>query len=74
MLLISALEEFLSKFPQHKKSKELEKNLELLRKDNSEGNLEVGVLLPLTGKLAAKGQKVLQGIQLAYSLLLINII
>jgi len=65
----STLEEFLKKFPQHKNSQELKKDLEKLKKGNIDKNIEVGILLPLTGKLAATGQQVLQGIQLAYSLL-----
>jgi branched-chain amino acid transport system substrate-binding protein len=62
----SVLVEFLSVFPEHAKSEELRKDLEEIRKSNA-AHVVVGVVLPLTGKLAATGQKVLQGIQLAYS-------
>jgi branched-chain amino acid transport system substrate-binding protein len=62
----SVLIEFLSAFPTHEKSDELKDTLEEIKKDNSK-KIVVGVVLPLTGKLAATGQKVLQGIQLAYS-------
>jgi branched-chain amino acid transport system substrate-binding protein len=62
----SVLVEFLSIFPEHAKSEELKNDLEEIRKDNT-ARVVVGVVLPLTGKLAATGQKVLQGIQLAYS-------
>ena len=61
------LEKFLFKFPGHKESEALKNDLESIEKRDSQ--VEVGVVLPLTGKLAATGQKVLQGIQLAYSLL-----
>jgi branched-chain amino acid transport system substrate-binding protein len=62
----SVLVEFLSIFPEHAKSEELRNDLEEIRKSNA-ARVVVGVVLPLTGKLAATGQKVLQGIQLAYS-------
>jgi len=62
----SVLVEFLSIFPEHAKSEELKADLEEIRKSNA-ARVVVGVVLPLTGKLAATGQKVLQGIQLAYS-------
>jgi len=62
----SVLVEFLSIFPEHAKSEELKNDLEKIRKGNT-AQVVVGVVLPLTGKLAATGQKVLQGIQLAYS-------
>tara|TARA_Y100001960_G_C14739927_1_gene862424 strand:+ start:89 stop:2152 length:2064 start_codon:yes stop_codon:yes gene_type:complete len=69
VLYKSVLEEFLTKFPQHKKSEEFIRDLESIKKGSDVNNIEVGILLPLTGKLAATGQQVLQGIQLAYSLL-----
>ena len=65
----SMLEEFLTKFPQHKKSEGFKRDLKQLEQENSDKNIELAILLPLTGKLAATGQQVLQGIQLAYSLL-----
>jgi len=65
----STLEEFLTKFPQHKKSEGFKRDLKQLEQENSDKNIELAILLPLTGKLAATGQEVLQGIQLAYSLL-----
>lgn len=63
----SVVEDFILKFPEHAKSEELKKDLELIQKGIGDAKVEVGVVLPLTGKLAATGQKVLQGIQLAYS-------
>jgi len=66
---ISSAKEFLEKFPQHEKSGKLKRQLEGFQKEAGNDNIEVGVVLPLTGKLAATGQQVLQGIQLAYSLL-----
>ena len=65
----STLEEFLAKFPRHKKSEGFKKDLKSLEKESIDTDLELAILLPLTGKLAATGQEVLQGIQLAYSLL-----
>jgi branched-chain amino acid transport system substrate-binding protein len=62
----SVLMDFLSAFPKHSKSEDLKNVLKEIKKDNS-AKVVVGVVLPLTGKLAATGQKVLQGIQLAYS-------
>jgi branched-chain amino acid transport system substrate-binding protein len=62
----SVLIDFLSAFPNHAKFEELKNNLDEIKKDNS-AKVVVGVVLPFTGKLAATGQKVLQGIQLAYS-------
>jgi branched-chain amino acid transport system substrate-binding protein len=62
----SVLMDFLSAFPSHSKSEKLKNDLEEIQKDNST-KVVVGVVLPLTGNLSATGQKVLQGIQLAYS-------
>ena len=64
----SVAEKFLYKFPEHQKSEVLKKELETIQTEN-DSQINVGVVLPLTGKLAATGQKVLQGIQLAYNLL-----
>ena len=64
----SAAEKFLDKFPEHQKSEVLKRELETIQTEN-DSQINVGVVLPLTGKLAATGQKVLQGIQLAYNLL-----
>ena len=63
----TVLENFLYKFPKHKQSEIFKKDLEAIIKTDSP--VELGILLPLTGNLAATGQKVLQGIQLAYNLL-----
>ncbi|MDC1152678.1 penicillin-binding protein activator [Nitrospinaceae bacterium] len=62
----SVLEKFLYEFPEHKESKILKSELKKIQTDNG-SQINVGVVLPLTGKLAATGQKVLQGIQLAYN-------
>ena len=64
----SVLENFLYEFPEHKEAETLKKELKIIQTDNG-SQINVGVVLPLTGKLAATGQKVLQGIQLAYNLL-----
>jgi len=64
----SVVEKFLYKFPKHQKSEILKRELEVIQTEN-DSQINVGVVLPLTGKLAATGQKVLQGIQLAYNLL-----
>ncbi len=66
---ISTAKEFLAKFPQNGRSDELKRQLERFQKEAGDHNINVGIVLPLTGKLAATGQQVLQGIQLAYSLL-----
>ena len=62
----SVLEKFLYEFPEHKEAKTLKSELKIIQTDNG-SQINVGVVLPLTGKLAATGQKVLQGIQLAYN-------
>ena len=62
----SVLEKFLYEFPEHKKAETLKRELKIIQTENG-SQINVGVVLPLTGKLAATGQKVLQGIQLAYN-------
>ena len=62
----STLERFLYEFPEHKQAETLKRELKIIHTDNG-SQINVGVVLPLTGKLAATGQKVLQGIQLAYN-------
>ena len=64
----SVLEKFLYQFPEHEEAETLERELKVIQNEN-DSQINVGVVLPLTGKLAAAGQKVLQGIQLAYNLL-----
>jgi branched-chain amino acid transport system substrate-binding protein len=61
---ISSLEEFIEIFPVHRHKAEIEKKLNQIKLDTG-GKVKIGVVLPLTGKLALTGQKVLQGIQLA---------
>ena len=63
----TVLEKFVHEFPEHQETELLKKDLEAIKKRDS--LVELGVVLPLTGNLAATGQKVLQGIQLAYNLL-----
>ena len=60
------LEKFLYEFPENKEAKTLTRDLKEIQNDNG-SQINVGVVLPLTGKLAVTGQKVLQGIQLAYN-------
>ena len=64
----SVLEKFLYQFPEHEEVEALKRELMRIQTEN-DSQINVGVVLPLTGKLAATGQKVLQGIQLAYNLL-----
>ena len=64
----SVLEKFLYQFPKHEEAETLNRELKIIQTEN-DSQINVGVVLPLTGKLAATGQKVLQGIQLAYNLL-----
>tara|TARA_Y100000588_G_scaffold229368_1_gene243062 strand:+ start:489 stop:2555 length:2067 start_codon:yes stop_codon:yes gene_type:complete len=64
----SVLERILYQFPEHEEAETLKRELEIIQTEN-DSKINVGVVLPLTGKLAATGQKVLQGIQLAYNLL-----
>ena len=61
---ISSLEKFIGFFPDHKLKAEMESRLNQVKADTGT-KVKVGVVLPLTGKLALTGQKVLQGIQLA---------
>ncbi|MFQ5451556.1 MAG: penicillin-binding protein activator [Nitrospinaceae bacterium] len=60
----SALLELIRRFPGHAQKPEIEKLLKQVEK-NPGRILKLGVVLPLTGKLAVTGQQVLQGIQLA---------
>ena len=64
----SVLEQFLYQFPEHEEAETLNRELKIIKTEN-DSQINVGVVLPLTGKLATTGQKVLQGIQLAYNLL-----
>ena len=60
----SALNEFLNLFPSHRERPQIEKYLAQTKEDNNRRS-RLGVILPLTGKRALTGQRVLQGIQLA---------
>ncbi|MFQ5672592.1 MAG: ABC transporter substrate-binding protein [Nitrospinales bacterium] len=61
----ATLREFLALFPTHPRRQDAEKML--ARAEEADDRLRVGVLLPLTGKHALTGQRVLQGIQLAFN-------
>ncbi len=61
----SASLDFSSRFPNHPEKAKIEKILKALPEKNAQ--IRLGVVLPLTGKLAVTGQQVLQGIQLAYN-------
>ncbi|CAI2718099.1 penicillin-binding protein activator [Nitrospina watsonii] len=61
-----ALENFLIRFPDSALTDEMRAALNGFR-DQSENEIRVGVVLPLSGQRALVGQQVLQGIQLAYS-------
>ncbi|MBT5550276.1 MAG: ABC transporter substrate-binding protein [Nitrospina sp.] len=59
-----SIEKFIAKFPNHSRKAEVEAWLNAV-KDPTQAKIKIGVVLPLTGKLALTGQRVLQGIQLA---------
>ncbi len=59
-----SMEKFIEKFPNHSRKVEVEGWLNSIKRD-IETKIKIGVVLPLTGKLALTGQRVLQGIQLA---------
>ncbi len=61
---VASIEKFIATFPNHSRKSEAENWLEQIKKGD-EAKIKIGVVLPLTGKLALTGQKVLQGIQLA---------
>lgn len=61
----AVLRDFLALFPTHPRRQEAEKMLSQVRE--TDDRLRLGVLLPLTGKHALTGQRVLQGIQLAFN-------
>lgn len=61
---MASLEKFIGVFPNHPRKAEVESRLNQVKAD-TEAKIKIGVVLPLTGKLALTGQKVLQGIQLA---------
>lgn len=62
----TGLKEFLGIFPDHDESTKVRTDLEQIQVDN-DARIHIGVILPLTGKLAGTGQRVLQGIQLAFN-------
>jgi branched-chain amino acid transport system substrate-binding protein len=61
---MKSLEKFIGYFPNHPRKAEIKSRLNQI-KDDTGAKVKIGVVLPLTGKLALTGQKVLQGIQLA---------
>ncbi len=61
---VASLKEFVRAFPAHFRKGEMENWLNQITEDTG-SKVKIGVVLPLTGKLALTGQKVLQGIQLA---------
>ena len=61
---MASLEKFIRVFPNHLRKAEVESRLNQVKADTG-AKIKIGVVLPLTGKLALTGQKVLQGIQLA---------
>ncbi len=62
--LQSASSRFLRLFPEHPHRSKIEAGLKRV-KENVARKLRIGVVLPLSGKMALTGQQVLQGIQLA---------
>ena len=63
---LSALQQFLELFPNHQYRSEAEKFLGQAHNKKS-FTYKLGAILPLTGKHALTGQKVLQGVQLAFN-------
>lgn len=61
---VTSIEKFIEKFSNHSRKVEVEGWLNSVR-GQTETKIKIGVVLPLTGKLALTGQRVLQGIQLA---------
>ena len=61
---VASIEEFIETFPKHSRKVEVQNWLNSI-KENTGAKIKIGVVLPLTGKLALTGQRVLQGIQLA---------
>ncbi len=61
---LATLKKFIELFPNHPVKDEMESRLNDAAVD-TRAKIKIGVVLPLTGKLALTGQKVLQGIQLA---------
>ena len=61
-----SLEELIFRFPSHASREHYEKLLVQLKTNPNRG-IRIGVVLPLSGKRAIVGQRVLQGIQLAFN-------
>ena len=61
---VASIEKFIETFPKHSRKAEVQSWLNLIKEDTV-AKIKIGVVLPLTGKLALTGQRVLQGIQLA---------
>ena len=61
---LASIEKFIETFPKHSRRVEVESWLNQI-KEETDAKIKIGVVLPLTGKLALTGQRVLQGIQLA---------
>ena len=61
---MASMEKFIGFFPNHSRKAEVKSRLNQIKADTG-AKIKIGVVIPLTGKLALTGQKVLQGIQLA---------
>ena len=61
---MASMEKFIGFFPNHSRKAEVKSRLNQIKVDTG-AKIKIGVVIPLTGKLALTGQKVLQGIQLA---------
>jgi branched-chain amino acid transport system substrate-binding protein len=61
---MASMEKFIKFFPNHSRKAEVKSRLNQIKTDTG-AKIKIGVVIPLTGKLALTGQKVLQGIQLA---------
>ena len=59
---------FLQRFPGREEARQIAQTLAALQSSPGGLKTKIGVLLPLTGNAALQGEKVLKGIQLAYSL------
>ncbi len=63
------LTRFLSDFPNHELYEKGKDRLDGFLSKNETTKTKIGCILPLSGEAAASGQKILQGIQLAFNLL-----
>lgn len=65
------LDQFLNGFPSHELYKKGREKLDsfIAKSETSNIKTKIGIILPLSGRASENGQKILQGIQLAYNLI-----